>query len=103
MKKAISLLLLSLLLPLTIFGLANAYDNSKYRFSVTAPTDWITSEGSNNKMTGVTFHTPENQTSADINVYVVHEKMNGLTINDIFDNSSAISSYLEKFSNNYTL
>jgi hypothetical protein len=103
MKRVFGILLLSILLSLTMFGLASAYDNRKYHFSVTAPSGWITIEGSNDVMTGVTFHSPENQTSADVNVYVIHEKLNGLTISDIFANSSAISSYIGKFASNYTL
>jgi hypothetical protein len=103
MKRVVGILLLSILLPLTLFGLASAYDNSKYHFSVTAPSGWIATEGSNEEMTGVTLQTPENQTSADINVYVIHEKLNGLTISDISANSTAISSYIGKSASNYTL
>jgi hypothetical protein len=103
MKRVIGILLLSILLPFTIFGLASAYDNREYHFSVTAPSGWIATEGSNDVMTGVTFRTPENQTSADVNVYVIHEKMNGLTISDFFANTSAIFSYIGKSASSYTL
>jgi hypothetical protein len=103
MNKGIGIILLFILLPLTLFGLASAYDNSKYHFSVTAPSGWIATEGSNDVMTGVTFRIPENQTSADVNFYVIHEKMNGLTINDFIANSSAIFSYIGKSESSYTL
>jgi hypothetical protein len=103
MKKLAGLLLFSMLLSLPIFGSVNAYDNAKYHFSITPPAGWQINEGSNDLITSVTFHSPENQTSANINVVVSLKEMEGLSINDIFPNSSAISSYLGSFASNYTL